>query len=179
MIGDDRLCWVDDGNDTIEWKGLVALQVEYRRQRLRQRPTRTVGAEGGRIRNRRRIRSTAAGAERRHACDHQGTTHHPLKLDQVLPKPGKVLSKILLRSRLLPAVCQLVVRGKEFPRRRELQSGTRNPEKGQLVLDRSPDFVVTGQFFGINVQRYENFSFGSERTSGDWIHIIGDRISRG
>src|SRR5207253_1576734 len=78
MIGDDGLRWVDDGNNAIERERFVALEVEHRRYRFRERPTDTVGAEGGGIRNRRRIRSMTAGARRRHAYDNERTTdHHP------------------------------------------------------------------------------------------------------
>jgi hypothetical protein len=71
---------MDDGNDAIERKGLVALEVEHRSQRFRERPTGAVRAESCWIRNRRRIGSATAGAERCQGCDYQDTTHHLLKL---------------------------------------------------------------------------------------------------
>src|SRR6266403_1305362 len=75
MIGDDWLSWMDDGNDAIERKGLVALEVEHWSQGLRERPRGAVRAERCRIRNRRCVRSTTASGECRHRRDYQGTTH--------------------------------------------------------------------------------------------------------
>src|SRR5450759_1011689 len=78
----------------------------------------------------------------------------------------------------LAAFDPLIVRGKEFAYWRELQRRPWNPEKCQLVLDRSPDFVIAGQVLGINVERYEDFSPCSQRTTGSRVHVIGDRIAR-
>jgi hypothetical protein len=61
----------------------------------------------------------------------------------------------------LAAFDPLIVRGKEFSYWRELQRRPWNPEKRQLVLDRSPDFVIAGQALGIEVERYEDLSLCS------------------
>jgi len=70
----------DYRNDAIERKRLVSLEVEHGSQRLRERHSGTIGAESCRIRNRRRMSSATAGAERCRGCDYEGTTHHSVKL---------------------------------------------------------------------------------------------------
>src|SRR6266705_693122 len=66
---------MDDGNDAIERKGLVTLEVEHWSQGLRECQGGAVRAERCRIRNRRRVRATTASGECRCRRDYQDTTH--------------------------------------------------------------------------------------------------------